>query len=83
MGAPAQQFQRAVAFRGDEWCGAAEHGYADLVLEADTGDPDGCLEKLGMDGRVNGLPDAEKYPSECRNQNVDAEYWLVQQQEQG
>src|SRR4051812_13453893 len=67
---------------GDQWRGATEDGDHNLMREANAGYSDRCGKQLGLDGRVNRLPDSEDDPPGCRNQHVYAESRLVQQQQE-
>src|SRR6478735_3104408 len=67
---------------GDEGGGATENRDDELVGEADARYPNRGREQLGLDGRVNGLPDAQDKPAGCCDDDVDPESVLVQQQHQ-
>src|SRR5688572_11024358 len=68
---------------GDQRGGATEDGDHQLMRETNAGYPDRGREQLGLNGRVNRLPDSDDHPSGGRNQDVYAESRLVQQQQQG
>src|SRR6266567_4106837 len=74
---------RADECGGDQLGGATEGGDHQLMRESNAGYPDGGRKQLGLNGRVNRLPDTEDHPSGGRNQDVYAESRLVQQQQQG
>src|SRR5688572_19454707 len=68
---------------GDQRGGATEDGDHQLVRETNAGYPDRGRKQLGLNGRVNRLPNAQNDPSGCGNHDIDPESRTVQQQEQG